>query len=107
MDRQIRAQSQAVPLPIRPETCAPSPMLKIEPLPLDLVRVPVKRKKTLDEARVMELAEDIMENGQKVPIRVRADGDAYVLIEGFHRLEALRALGEATVNATVVHARLH
>ena len=77
-------------------------MLKIEPLPLHLVRVPVKRKKSLDEARVMELAEDIMENGQKVPIRVRADGDAYVLIEGFHRLEALRALGEATVNATVV-----
>jgi len=49
----------------------------------------------------------MLENGQTTPIRLRADGDRYVLIEGFHRLEALRALGEEKVEAFVVHARLH
>jgi hypothetical protein len=31
----------------------------------------------------------------------------YVLIEGYHRLEALRALGEEMVEGFVVRARLH
>ena len=82
-------------------------MLEIEALPIADIRVPVKRKKTLDEARVMELAEDILENGQQVPIRVRADDKGFVLIEGFHRLEALRALGEETISAYRVSARQH
>lgn len=82
-------------------------MLDAKTLAIDKVRVPVKRMKTLDEAKVMVLAEDILENGQKVPIRVRADGEAFVLIEGLHRLEALRALGEESVTGYVVHARLH
>lgn len=74
---------------------------------IDQVRVPVKRAKTLDEAKVLELAEDILLSGQKVPISVRKDGDNYVLIEGLHRLEALRALGEDTVIAYLVRAKLH
>ncbi len=82
-------------------------MLNKQDFPIDKVRVPVKRAKTLDAAKVAELAEDMLENGQTTPIRVRADGDAYVLIEGLHRLEALRALGETTVAGYVVHAQLH
>ena len=82
-------------------------MLNRQDFPIDKVRVPVKRAKTLDAAKVAELAEDMLENGQTTPIRVRADGDAYVLIEGLHRLEALRALGETTVAGYVVHAQLH
>lgn len=82
-------------------------MLDKHVLPIDRVRVPVKRVRTLDETRVRALAEDILENGQKVPIRVRADGENYVLIEGLHRLEALRALGEETVTAFLADARLH
>jgi ParB-like chromosome segregation protein Spo0J len=74
---------------------------------IDLVRVPVKRAKTLDEAKVLELAEDILVSGQKVPISVRKDGDKFVLIEGLHRLEALRALGEETVIAFLVRAKMH
>lgn len=73
------------------------------------VRVPVKRARTLDPARVEALAEDMLEHGQKVPIRVRPDPDrpdSFVLIEGLHRLEALRALGEETVEAIVVQARV-
>ncbi len=82
-------------------------MLKKEMFPIASIRVPVKRKKTLDEDRVLALAEDILENGQTTPIRVRADGAGFVLIEGLHRLEALSALGEETIEGYRVKARLH
>ena len=82
-------------------------MLKKETLHIDAIRVPVKRQKTLDAATVQALAEDMLENGQLTPIRVRDDGAGFVLIEGYHRLEALRALGEDTVEAYRVRARLH
>lgn len=82
-------------------------MLEKKSFPIDAVHVPVKRRKTLDPAKVEGLAGDILENGQLTPIRLRADGDRYVLIEGYHRLEALRALGEDTVEAYLVGPRLH
>lgn len=82
-------------------------MLLKETFPIASIRVPVKRRKTLEEARVAALAEDMLEHGQLTPIRVRADGDGYVLIEGLHRLEALKALGEETVEGYKVRARLH
>lgn len=71
------------------------------------VRIPLKRKKTLIESKVQKIAESIIEVGQTTPIQVRADGDGYVLVEGLHRLEALRALGETSVEAYFVRARLH
>jgi len=76
-------------------------------LQIEKIHVPVKRVKTLDPDKVDALANDMLENGQTTPVRVRADGERFVLIEGFHRLEALRALGEATIEGYVVHARLH
>jgi len=82
-------------------------MLKKQRVAIDDVRVPVKRVKTLDAAKVREIAEDMLENGQTTPIRLRADGEKFVLIEGLHRLEALRALGDETVEAYLVQARLH
>ena len=82
-------------------------MLTQIPISLDLIRVPVKRKKTLEEAKVQELAEDILENGHKVPIRVREDKVGYILVEGYHRLEAMRALGEEKILCYVVKARQH
>ena len=82
-------------------------MLESHSVPIEDVRVPVKRVKTLEEDKVMALAEDILEHGQKVPIRVRKDAKGYVLIEGFHRLEAMRALGEETIKAYIVSARQH
>ena len=82
-------------------------MLVKTAFPIDRIRVPVKRAKTLDAAKVTELAEAILTEGQLTPIRVRADGDSFVLIEGLHRLEALKALGEETVEGYLVHARLH
>jgi len=71
------------------------------------VRVPLKRRKTLEMERARELAESIIENGQTSPIQVRLDGDGYVLVEGLHRLEALRLLGEANIDVYIVRARLH
>lgn len=73
----------------------------------DQIRVPVKRLKTLDAVKVAALAESILEEGQLTPIRVRADGQAFVLIEGLHRLEALKALGEETIEGYLVRASLH
>ncbi len=71
------------------------------------IYVPVKRMKTLEPAKVEEIAESIMEEGQQIPIRVRAGKGRLVLVEGLHRLEALKALGETTILGYVVHARLH
>jgi len=72
--------------------------------------VPGKRTRTLDAARVEALAEDILEHGQTTPISVRADtkdgAERYVLVEGLHRLEALKALGETTVTGFLVQARI-
>lgn len=82
-------------------------MLQKKSVPIDRIHVPAKRVKTLDAAKVEVLATDMLENGQTTPIRLREDGARFVLIEGYHRLEALRALGEDTVDAYLVHARLH
>ena len=74
------------------------------------VYVPAKRARTLDAAKVEALAEDMLEHGQTTPISVRADtkdgAERYVLVEGLHRLEALKALGETTVTAFLVQARI-
>ena len=82
-------------------------MLQKQDFPIEKIRVPVKRAKTLNLEKVAVLAEEILEAGQLTPISVRADGDSYVLIEGLHRLEALKALGEATIIGYLVKARLH
>lgn len=71
------------------------------------LRIPVKRKKTLKADKVTEIAEDILENGQLTPIQVREGKTGFVLIEGYHRLEAMRALGEEKIEGYVVRARLH
>ncbi|WP_170351593.1 ParB N-terminal domain-containing protein [Ruegeria atlantica] len=82
-------------------------MLEKRPYPLELIYVPVKRAKTLDQNKVLTLAEDILKNGQKTPIQLRADSKRFVLIEGLHRLEAIRALGGDTIEAYLVRGRLH
>jgi sulfiredoxin len=88
-------------------THAAMAMMKRQTLVIDDIYVPVKRRQTLDPKKVETIAESILSEGQKVPILVRADGNRFVLIEGLHRLEACRALGEQTVFAYLVHARLH
>ena len=82
-------------------------MLKSLIFEIDRIRVPVKRAKTLDPVRVNALAERMLEEGQTTPIMVRPDGDGYILVEGLHRLEARKALGETTVEGYLVQARKH
>ncbi len=82
-------------------------MLEKKTFPIEKIYVPAARAKTLDQDKVLALANDILENGQTTPIRLRADGERFVLMEGLHRLEALRALGEDTVEGYLARARLH
>lgn len=71
------------------------------------IYVPVKLAKTLDSARVETRAEDILAHGLEAPVQLRRDDERnrYVLVSGLHRLEAVRALGEDTIEALIVHAR--
>ena len=71
------------------------------------VYVPVKRRATLEQKRVDEIAASMLEDGQQTPILVRPDGVRFVLVEGLHRLEAAKALGETTIVGYRVNARRH
>ena len=82
-------------------------MLKAKPLRIASVYVPTKRRATLDPVKVAEVAESILDKGQTTPIMVREDGQRFVLVEGLHRLEACKSLGEETILAYLVQARRH
>ena len=71
------------------------------------IYVPVKRRQMLDPQKVETLAESMLARGQETPILVRPDATRFVLVEGLHRLEACKALGETTVSAYLVQARKH
>jgi sulfiredoxin len=82
-------------------------MMKQERIAIASVYVPAKRRATLDPKKAQEIAESILQLGQQVPILVRRDGDRFVLVEGLHRLEACRQLGEETILSYLVQARRH
>jgi sulfiredoxin len=82
-------------------------MMKREKFPIAEIYVPVKRRATLKPATVQELAQSMLEVGQQTPILVRRDGNRLVLVEGLHRLEACKALGEETIVGYLVQAAKH
>jgi ParB-like chromosome segregation protein Spo0J len=82
-------------------------MLKRENIAIDAIYVPIKRRATLEQKRVDEIAASILDKGLQAPIRVRVDGARFVLVEGLHRLEAAKALGEKTIVAFLVDAPKH
>jgi len=82
-------------------------MLQKQKFNITDIYIPVKRIKLLEESKVKELAEGILNGEDIVPIRVRADGKRFVLIKGMHTLEALRALGEEQIEGYLVRAQLH
>ena len=82
-------------------------MMKRETFPIANIYVPVKRRAELDPKKVQEIAESILAVGQQTPILVRKDGERFVLVEGMHRLEACKQLGEATIVGYLVQARRH
>ena len=80
-------------------------LIKDKVLRIDNIYVPAKRQKTLNPKVVSEIAESMLEEGQLTPIWVRQDGKRLVLVEGLHRLEACKALGEETIVGLLVQAR--
>ena len=81
-------------------------MPKPESFPIEKIFVPTKQKKAIKPEIVGEIAESILDIGQQAPISVRRDGDRLVLVEGLHRLEACKALGETTIIGVLVPAEL-
>jgi len=69
--------------------------------------VPVKRRATLDPKKAQAIADSMLQVGQQTPILVRQDGERFVLVEGLHRLEACKQLGEDTIVGYLVQARQH
>jgi ParB-like chromosome segregation protein Spo0J len=84
-----------------------SKMLRVQKVKVDDIYVPTARRKTLHPETVRHLAEDILENGLKTPIQVRHDGKRHILVEGLHRLEAAKWLGESEIDAYLVQAKRH
>ena len=76
-------------------------------LNIEEIYVPAKRRKTLDTAIVDEIAESMLEEGQLTPIMIRQGRGRFVLVEGLHRMEACKALGEKSITAFIVQARRH
>ena len=77
-----------------------------ESFPIEKIFVPTKMKKAIKPEIVGEIAESMLDIGQQAPISVRLDGDRLVLVEGLHRLEACKALGETTIIGVLVPAEL-
>jgi sulfiredoxin len=82
-------------------------MMKTEKFAIADIYVPQKRRATLKPDTVKAIAESMLQEGQKTPILVRRDGARFVLVEGLHRLEACKALGEEMILGYLVEARKH
>jgi len=82
-------------------------MLRVVDIRCDEIYVPTAHRKTFDPDKAEALAESIIEEGQRTPIQVRRGKGRFVLVTGLHRLEALRLLGEETVQALIVSAQKH
>ena len=82
-------------------------MMRREKFAIANIYVPVKRRATLQPQTVQKIAQSMLEVGQTTPILVRRDGERFVLVEGLHRLEACKALGDTTILGYLVQARKH
>jgi ParB-like chromosome segregation protein Spo0J len=82
-------------------------MMRRETFAVTDIYMHVKRRAMLVQKRVDQIAASMLEVGQQTPILVRADGTRFVLVEGLHRLEAAKALGEKTIIGFRVEARKH
>jgi len=73
---------------------------------LSEIYAPARFRAALDPAKLATLQASILADGLKVPIHVRRDKEKerYVLVSGFHRLEAVKALGGDTIQALIVQA---
>jgi ParB-like chromosome segregation protein Spo0J len=75
--------------------------MRIQPISIEEIKVPEKRR-TLDSAKVDELAESIRVIGLRTPISVRRVNDEIRLVAGAYRLRAAKRLGRKTIDAIFV-----
>lgn len=71
------------------------------------IYVPAKLRADLKTATVEAIVTAMLEGGEPAPILVRADAARFVLVDGVHRLEAAKALGETMIAGYLVQARKH
>jgi ParB-like nuclease family protein len=79
-------------------------VFKPERFPIEKIHVPEKKQKALKPEMVQEIAESILDIGQQDAILVRREKDHFVLVEGLHRLEACKALGERAILGVLISA---
>jgi hypothetical protein len=71
------------------------------------IYVPAKLRADVKTTTVDAIVAAMLEGTEQTPILVRADGARFVLVEGVHRLEAAKAVGETTISGFLVQARKH
>lgn len=79
-------------------------MLKIVSVKIDEIYIPTARRGELDQRRLATVTESMLNGEDHKPIKVRSGKGRFVLIEGIHRLEASKALGETEIGAYIVQA---
>lgn len=79
-------------------------MLKIVSVKIAEIYIPAARRKELDQEKLDTITEQLLDGGPRKPIRVRKGKGRFVLVEGVHRLEAGKALGDIEIDAYVVQA---
>lgn len=81
--------------------------MRREKFPVADIYVPTKLRSARKQETVDAIAASMLEGGEQTPILVRRDGARFVLVDGLHRLEAAKALGEETIFGYLVQARKH
>lgn len=79
--------------------------MKTIQIKIDEIYVPIKWNKTLEPDKVDTLAESILDEGMTTPIHIRQGEGRYVLVSGYHRIEAMKALGDDKIDAIIVGSR--
>ncbi len=75
-------------------------------LSLDQIRFDFQPSENLTEETVADYLSRIQAGETLEPVRVRFDGESYFLEDGFHRVEAMRRAGIATIDAEVLPGTL-
>ena len=66
-----------------------------------IVTDPNQPRKSFDEDKLQELADDINQNGIIQPIIVRKEGDAFIIVTGERRFRACQLLNKNTIKALI------
>jgi len=79
-------------------------MLKIVAVKIEDIYVPTARRQELDSKKLDATTEQMLDGDTLKPIKVREGKGRLVLVDGIHRLEASKALGETEIGAYIVQA---